>query len=75
MSAELPAPTQAQMPFGLLDRQEAARFLRVSTRTLDRLVSDRDSRIPVVRLYGCMAFVPQDLMSWASKVSQSGGVK
>lgn len=63
------------MPFGLLDRQEAAKFLRIGIRTLDRLVSDQGSRIPVVRIYKCVAFVPQDLLAWASKISKDGGVK
>lgn len=44
----------------LLTRQEAAKYLRISPRTVDRLIAER--QLPVARIGGRRLVFPQDVL-------------
>jgi excisionase family DNA binding protein len=46
----------------IMNRKEAARYLKVSTSTLDRLVKDR--KIPFSKINGRILFLKKDLLKW-----------
>ncbi len=51
------------LPDQLWGPSDAARFLRVSTRTLRRLIYFRD--LPCLRIGSRLRFVPTDVLTWA----------
>lgn len=51
------------LPDHLWTTAEAARFLRLSTKTLRRLVTYHD--LPCVRLGARLRFIPADVLAWA----------
>ena len=63
-AAALPT-TSRQLPEHLWTTTEAARFLRVSTKTLRRLTYYHD--LPCVRLASRLRFIPADVLAWARR--------
>lgn len=60
----LPAAPKAPLdPPALWTSEDAARFFRVSTRTLRRLIYSQN--LPCLRLGSRLRFVPADVLAWA----------
>ncbi len=46
----------------IMNRKEAAKYLKISTSTLDRLVKERS--IPFSKINGRVLFLKEDLIKW-----------